>query len=184
VPQDPNSPAPGEAWLYKDGKFAGQVWKLKDSMPKFESGMRKEVSSMKLGPGVTAILYSSDNYESSSLEFNCDAFTFGSSWNDKACSIKLIKGQPLPKVPGPGEVYIYRDAEFQSFVWRLKDSVPDLNTIGARKTISSIRVGPGTQCVLYDDKNYAGKAFPVERDASHLGDWNDKAISIKVFKTV
>jgi len=146
--------------------------------------MKKECSSMKLGAGVTAILYSDYNYEGSSIEFNTDAYTFGSSWNDKACSIKIIKGQPLPKTPGPGEVYVYRDSNFQSFVWRLKDSVSDLNSIGAKKVISSIRVGPNTQCVLYNDPNFGGKAFPVERDAATLGDWNDKAISIKVFKTM
>lgn len=54
--------------------------------------MKKEVSSMKVGPGVTAILYSDPNYQGSSLEFNTDAFTFGSSWNDRASSIKIIKG--------------------------------------------------------------------------------------------
>lgn len=170
-------------WLYKDGKYSGNCWKLKDSNPVFEKGMRKEISSLKLGPGVTAILYADNNYSGSSLEFNTDAYTLG-SWNDKAASIKIIKGQPLPKTPGPGEVYVYRDSFFQSFAWRLKDSVADLNSIGAKKTVSSVKVGPNTQCVLYDSTNFGGKAFPVDRDAAQLGDWNDKSVSIKVFKTV
>lgn len=91
APHDPNSPGPGEVWLYKDGKYFGQCWKLQDNNPHFEKGMKKEISSMKLGPGVLAILYSDVDYKGSSIEFNADAFTFG-SWNDRASSLKIVKG--------------------------------------------------------------------------------------------
>lgn len=95
----------------------------------------------------------------------------------------ILCSVPFPRSPGPGEVYIYRDSQFQSHVWRINDSIPNLGTLGAKKMISSVKLGPNTQCVLYDSPNYSGKALHLERDADRLGDFNDEAVSIKIFKS-
>lgn len=87
---------------------------------------------------------------------------------------------PQPEVPGPGEVFVYRDGNFESFVWRLREACPDVAKIGAKKTISSIRVGPNTECVIYDDPNFTGKAFTVSKNSPSLGDWNDKVTPMLV----
>lgn len=79
-------------------------------------------------------------------------------------------------VPGPGEVFVYRDAQFESFVWRLKEACPDVSKIGAKGAISSIRVGPGTEAVLYTEANFSGKVLTVSKNMASLGDFNDKVL--------
>lgn len=97
---------------------------------------------------------------------------------------KKIRQPSFPLSPGPGEVYLYRDSRYQSYVWRIKDSIPNLNVLNARKVISSVKVGPNTKCVLYSETNYGGNTLIVERDTERLGDWNDTAVSVKVFTTM
>lgn len=84
-------PAPGEVWLYKDGKFGGTCWKYDESKPNFEDlGCDEKVSSLRVGPGVTVILFDKKSYGGSSREFNQDASTLN-QFNDKSRSMKVLK---------------------------------------------------------------------------------------------
>ena len=180
------------AHRYKDPKFGGTCWKLNDSHPLFDDlGCNNKVSSLRVGPGTTVILFANSKYGGDSIEFNQDASSLGSKWNDLSSSAKVLKEcgsifvdhsycsrayarAPAPETPGPGEVYVYRDGNFESFVWRLKESHPDVSKLGARRTISSVRLGPGTEAVLYDDVNYSGKVQTISKNSPSIGDFNDK----------
>lgn len=84
-------PGQGEVWLYKDGKYVGTTWKYDESKPNFEDlGCDEKVSSLRVGPGVTVILFDKKNYGGSSIEYNADAPTLG-RFNDKSRSMKLLK---------------------------------------------------------------------------------------------
>lgn len=54
---------------------------------------------------------------------------------------------------------------------------------GAKGAISSLKVGPGTEVVLYKEANYKGSTTTCSRHMSGLGDFNDKTASIKIFKS-
>lgn len=190
---------------YKDGKFQGHVWKFKESQPNFEDlGCNDKVSSLRVGPGTTVILFNDKKYGGSSIEINADASTLG-KFNDKSSSMKVLKEcgplpsfrtitgdffhsvlqetlansslrAPHPHDPHPGEVYAYRDGNFESYVWRIKESCPDVSKIGAKGAISSIKLAPGTECLLYNEANYKGKCVTVSHSQPGLKDFNDKVL--------
>lgn len=136
---------------FKDGKFGGHVWKFHESQPDFaDLGCNDKVSSVRVGPGTTVILFNDKKYGGGSLELNVDASSLG-KFNDKSSSMKIIKEcvftyrcvtkicalisvscrAPQHDAPHPGEVFVYRDANFEGYVWRLKESCPDVAKIGA-----------------------------------------------------
>eukprot|EP01085_Mycamoeba_gemmipara_P000719 Mycagemm_TRINITY_DN10368_c5_g6::TRINITY_DN10368_c5_g6_i1::g.719::m.719 type:complete len:186 gc:universal TRINITY_DN10368_c5_g6_i1:117-674(+) len=178
-----HGPDAGEVWLYKDGKFLGHVWKFKESQPNFEDlGCNDKISSVRVGPGTTVMLFNDKKYGGGSLELNADASTLH-RFNDKSSSMKIMKEAPHPHDPHPGEVYAYRDGNFESFVWRIKESCPDVAKIGAKGAISSIKLPPGTECLLYNETNYKGKCVTISHSSPSLKDFNDKTASIKIFKS-
>lgn len=73
-------------------------------------------------------------------------------------------------------MYLYRDSNFEAFVWRANQPIPDLAKIGAKSAISSVRVGPGTEAIFYNEPNFSGKVLTVSKNMASLGDWNDKVL--------
>lgn len=91
----------------------------------------------------------------------------------------LVVGPPVPQ---PGEVYLYRDGNFESFVWRLNHDLANVKDIGAEKKISSVRVGPGNEVLLYNEPGFKGKVMTVSGGVANLGDFNDKVASVKIMR--
>lgn len=77
---------------------------------------------------------------------------------------------------------MYRDANFEAFVWRINKDCSDVKTLGAKGKISSVRVGPGNEALLFNEPEYKGKVMTAAGNLMSLGDFNDKVASVKIMR--
>jgi hypothetical protein len=84
-------------------------------------------------------------------------------------------------------VTVYSDCAFAGYSGGLKAgsyTLSELNAIGIYdKDIASLKVTKGFKATLYENDNFGGDSIAITADSTCLGDWNDRASSIKITTT-
>ena len=92
--------------------------------------------------------------------------------------------EPIRGASSTGVVTAYADADFGGFSAGLKIgdyTLADLKCFGIYDNdIASIKVGMGYKVILYEEDNFGGQSMEITSDNANLGDFIDKASSIKV----
>ncbi|MFH7027557.1 MAG: M12 family metallopeptidase [Heteroscytonema crispum UTEX LB 1556] len=109
---------------------------------------------------------------------------FEVGWNKQLSETdKTFIGQMYPFNGKPlSKVVIYSDSNYQGQSQELEPGDYDLKnlTIGSDR-LSSLKVPPGMQVILYEHSGFAGQAKKLTADTPYVGDdFNDKTSSIKV----
>jgi Beta/Gamma crystallin len=127
-------------------------------------------------PGMRGLeLYSAVGFSGSRRVFTDEVSNLQSvGFNDAAMSLRVGRGESWQVCVHEG----YRDCRVVNTDWS------DLTTLGLRRRISSLRPvrggGAGQRLVLYDDRNYRGQSWTVDREMSGLAGFSNRAESAKV----
>jgi len=86
--------------------------------------------------------------------------------------------------PSTGLVTAYADTDFGGFSSKLlvgDYTLEDLNNLGIYdNNIASLKVANGFKVILYENDNFGGQSMEITADNTNLGDYIDKASSLKV----
>jgi len=92
--------------------------------------------------------------------------------------------EPIRVASSTGVLTAYADADFGGFSAGLKIgdyTLADLNSFGIYDNdVASLKVGMGYKVILYEKDNFGGQSMEITSDNANLGDFIDKASSIKV----
>lgn len=117
-----------------------------------------------------------------SLDFNEGAEDLRRySFNDRAMSVRLRGNRPWQ---------LCRDINYRNCVL-IDSDVIDLDSYGIERQVSSLRPvtvagggnqppGTGDRLVLYENRNYSGQAFSIDRNMTSLQDFANRAQSARV----
>ena len=90
-------------------------------------------------------------------------------------------------VASTGIVTAYADSAYAGYSGGLKAgnyTLSELNAIGIYDNdIASLKVTKGFEAILYDNDNFAGDSIVVTSDSLFLGNWSNRASSIKILTT-
>jgi len=134
------------------------------------------ISSVKVPPGVKAVLFKDDNFSGDQLEVVANAEELGSLDNNVS-SIRVISVPVQPRAR-----FFYKE----QFDGKEVDLPPgqytqaELERYGIdNNTISSVKP-QGLHVILYKNDNFSGDSLPVNSDAPTLGALNNNTSSIKI----
>jgi hypothetical protein len=116
-----------------------------------------------------------------------------------ALSLAGCGGPAAPSQAPSDGIVLYEHPGFKGGSLELTSDVDNLGVIGGpcnpgmfysnwNDCVSSIRVPPGWQAIIYEDPLYRGKAFTVTGDISDLEhspdptNWDDKISSVRVLR--
>jgi hypothetical protein len=179
-----NQPRDG-ACFYMDVDYRGETFCLDAgrSLQNVEGRYNDRISSIRVFGRAQVIVYQDDNFGGARRTFDRDASSLG-DWNDKITSIQVSGVQygsgSSGYEPRDGACF-YMDVDYRGETFCL-DAGRSLQNVEGRYNdrISSIRVFGRVQVIVYQDDNFGGARRTFDRDASSLGDWNDKITSIEV----
>ena len=131
------------------------------------------VSSLRVNPGNTAILYRDANFSGPAQVYSDDARDLGAAVNDSISSAIVLGPVDAPVV--------YADINFRGdsqvlLAGRFEGTVL---TVGDKR-ISSVRVPKGWNVTLYRQPGFLDTAVHLVSDASELGAFNDQTSSVVV----
>jgi Beta/Gamma crystallin len=128
-------------------------------------------------PGLRGLeLYSAPRFEGSRRVFTDEVSNLQSvGFNDVAMSLRVGRGESWQVCVHEG----YRDCRVMNTDWS------DLTSLGLRRRISSLRPvhgGGGGQLrlVLFDDRNFRGRSYTLDREMSTLPGFANRAESAQV----
>lgn len=91
------------------------------------------------------------------------------------------------RVASTGLVTAYADCDYAGFSTGLKVgnyTLAEMNTFGILdKDIASLKITKGFKVILYENDNFGGASLEVTADTICLGDWKDRASSLKITTT-
>ncbi|MBZ4422484.1 beta/gamma crystallin-related protein [Myxococcus sp. RHSTA-1-4] len=134
------------------------------------------ISSVKVPPGLKAVLFKGDNFSDKSMDVVADAHEL--DWMHNNCS--SIKIMPYEK----RRATFFKKEDFQG-----KDvSLPpgqytqaELERYGIdNNTVSSVKVPSGLKVVLFKEDNFHGQQLPLSADAKDLHALNNATSSVKI----
>ncbi|WNZ60172.1 beta/gamma crystallin-related protein [Myxococcus sp. MxC21-1] len=134
------------------------------------------ISSVRVPPGVKAVLFKDDNFTGDQLEVVANAEELG-AMNNNTSSIRVISVPVQPRAR-----FFYKE----QFDGKEVDLPPgqytqaELELYGIdNNTISSVKP-QGLAVVLYKNDNFSGDTLPVNSDAPSLGAMNNNTSSIRI----
>lgn len=133
------------------------------------------ITSFSIPDGVTITVYDNPDFTGTSKTFTSNT-SWLADWNDKISSIKIEQKT--------GVVTLFNDVNFAGNQSKLP--LGDFKTTDllakefSDNTLTSIKVMEGFKALLYDTKDFTGTVITYTKDEGWLGNFNDKASSIKV----
>lgn len=186
-----NSGTGAYAEFYTDCNFKGNKLSL---LPGRYTGedlglFRKTIGSMQLPSGYTVKVFDGDNLMGSSENFISGFDCVSFSWRNRISSLVVEErgGWNNGSVPVPSELILYTDAGYKGQSATLLPgtyaTMAEANGF-PEKALSSIQIPPGYRVVLYDQPNFRGKSYTMtaSRSSFTLTNWNDRAMSIAVYR--
>lgn len=184
-------PGPNQVSFYTNADFLGAcVTRGVGDYPTGGSiGLPNDsISSIRAGAGAQVLTCADENFGGrceviTGNRPNLAASTVG---NDQITSIRVQPiGAPPPCFPGPQQAAVYADANFAGLCRLLPvgDFPTGTSTGLPNDSISSVRVGPGTEIHLCEDEFYSGTCSLLTSDTPFLGNTavgNDRITSARV----
>ena len=186
--------SPGQATVYSDCNYGGKAIGLPTGSYSLAQ-MRtlgvsdNDISSLRINPGYDVVLFTDDQLAGSRLTLTGDIACLtgnalgGGTWNDQTTSL-LVRSLP-------GQATVYSDCNYGGKAVNLPEGSYSLAQLGERgvsdNDISSLRVNPGYDVVLFTDDQLAGSRLTLTSDNACLtgnalgsGTWNDQTTSLLV----
>ena len=147
----------------------------------------QRISSIRIPPGKTVILYEDTNFGGPSLILTADISDLrsppgGGDWNDRARSLRVCNGACAAE-----GVLLYADINYSGdFFPAGVGAIADLATTNWSQRISSLRIPQGRTVILYEGTDFTGAYITLTADAADLRsppggeNWNDRARSLKI----
>ncbi len=186
--------SPGQATVYFDCNYAGKAVNLPEgsySLAQMRSlGVNdNDISSLRINPGYDVVLFTDDQLAGSRLTLIADNACLtgnalgGGTWNDQTTSL-LVRRRA-------GVVSLYSDCNYGGKAIGLPTgsySLAQMRNLGVSDNdISSLRINPGYDVVLFTDDQLAGTRLTLTGDNACLtgnalggGTWNDQTTSLLV----
>ena len=186
--------SPGQATVYSDCNYGGKAIGLPTgsySLAQMRSlGVSdNDISSLRINPGYDVVLFTDDQLAGSRLTLTGDVACLtgnalgNGTWNDQTTSL-LVRSLP-------GQATVYSDCNYGGKAVNLPEGSYSLAQLGERGVgnddISSLRVNPGYDVVLFTDDQLAGSRLTLTGDVACLtgnalgnGTWNDQTTSLLV----
>ena len=83
-----------------------------------------------------------------------------------------------------GVATLYQDASYGGYGFALPEGTFTLSQLRAygiqNNDVSSLKVLPGYKVTLFDDDNFGGSSVVYTSDVDFVGNWNDRATSVKI----
>lgn len=138
--------------LFTENAYAGNVFKATRDIPRFADiydnagqSIENTISSATLDTGSLGyFVYSDENYLGDQTRVSANVSTYGSLYNDKCSSMRMIKAIG------------YRDENCLGQQYYFIVDVPDLSVSDYDGVMSSIKVLPGYVVRLFEGKGYTG----------------------------
>jgi hypothetical protein len=174
------------ARFYKNGGFKGANFKHSTgdhwNSGQFYSVGNDNISSVKIDPGYTVILYEHASFKGKKRVLTHSASTLG-NFNDKTSSMKIIKSPVRTSYVAA----FYGHANYRGARVKLGcGSYSNSKYFGGvgNDAITSLSIKPGYKAILYSNANFKGKIREVTGRISSLSsrDFNDTVSSIRIVK--
>jgi len=184
-------PGPNQVSFYTNADFLGQCVTrgLGDYPTAGSIGLPNDsISSIRVGSGAQVFVCADDKFRGrcevlTGSQVNLRASSVG---NDQITSLKVQPiGTPPPCFPGPQQAAVYVHDNFSGACRLLSvGDFPTAVSIGLpNDSISSIRVGPGTDMHVCEHDFYGGTCLVLTTDSPFLGNTavgNDSVTSVRV----
>ncbi len=193
-PADANNSGEGSsAQFYTDCNYKGNALRL---LPGRYSGQelglfRNSIASLQIAQGIQVRAYQDDNFSGSSTTLSGDNTCLSYDWRNRIGSLIVedrggFNGNTNNQ-PQVQNVTIYTDANFRGqSATVLPGTYANMNLADGfpEKALSSIQIPSGYRVVLYDQPNLRGKSYTLttSRSSFSLSSWNDRAVSIAVYR--
>lgn len=184
-------PGPNQVSFYTNADFLGScVTRDVGDYPTGGSiGLPNDsISSIRAGAGAQVLACADENFGGRCEVITGSRSTLNTSavGNDQITSVRVQPiGAPPPCFPGPQQAAVYVDANFAGVcrVLPVGDFPTGTSTGLPNDSISSVRVGPGTEMHLCEDEFYGGACSLLTSDTPFLGNTavgNDHITSARV----
>jgi hypothetical protein len=184
-------PGPNQVSFYTNADFLGScvTRDIGDYPTGGSIGLPNDsISSIRVGAGAQVLACADENFGGrceviTGSRSNLVASTVG---NDQITSVRVQPiGAPPPCFPGPQQAAVYVDANFAGLCRLLPvgDFPTGTSTGLPNDSISSVRVGPGTEIHLCENEFYSGACSLLTADMPFLGNTtvgNDRITSARV----
>ncbi len=96
------------------------------------------------------------------------------------CAAVVCSAQD-PRFIGGAGITVFADSNFRGTTQTFQSDVSDLRSSGLDNRISSLRIGPGEQWEVCENRNYGGRCIVVSGQESNLQNngWGDRISSIR-----
>ncbi len=139
-------------------------------------GINDKVSSIKVSPGVKAVLFQHINYKGYKRVYTANTAWVGKQVNDQFSSLK-VKSKRKPK----HTICLYEHANYKGWRKCFRADKPNFVSLGINDKVSSIKVSPGAKAVLFQHINYKGYKRVYTANTAWVGKQvNDQYSSVKV----
>lgn len=161
--------------FFRDSNFTGPcVVKSRGDYPLPDAiGLRGDsISSLKVGANAQGVLC-----RDTSLLGDCQAFVADAAslsgmriGNDVASSVRVMARGEVDCSPASGQVAFYQHQDFlKPCVVRTFGDYPSSAALGVPEdSVSSVRLGAGTQAVVCNDSNYGGRCIVLSGNTANL----------------
>lgn len=165
--------------LFADSQFRGKQEELSRDVARLEDTPlgKNRLGSLLIPPGCRVTLYRQPDFRGTSLSLDQDTphLVGQTVAPDSASSIKVAcrsqGGGDNEDLPYGSGVVLYDRSHFAGEGVPVRREVPRLNKLDDR--VSSIRVAPGCEALLFRDANYRGRGTRIDRDVADLDNLPD-----------
>jgi hypothetical protein len=174
-------PSTGCVWMYTDCNYSGTEVEYCSNNSNVGSTYNDKYSSALIGAYTSVKMFQDSNYGGSSYTISSDNSCFtGIGFNDKLTSLTISVTSPKQ-----GCVWLYTDVNYGGNRAEFCSDISNMSTYGYNDAISSIKAGPNTYVVLYENSDYQGSSYQAFESMSLLSmDFNDKASSLRIHQTL
>ena len=172
----------GSVCFYEHANFEGRSFCADKSQARVALMDNDIVSSVKVKPGVQVTLFEHGGSRGRTLELTENAATIPANFNDITSSFRITKGESTPTSSPLKDAaacfYVRDNLRGSSFCKAEGDeSVKQLKRFNNR--ISSVKVAPGYEVVLYPKFDFKGRSLTL-RESANLGNSKNRVSSIEV----
>ena len=166
--------------LFADSQFRGTREPIDRDVARLEKTPlgKNRLGSLLVPPGCQVTLYARPDFQGASLSLDQDTpHLVGQAVGpDSAASIKVScrgqgGGDGTDDLPYGSGAVLYELSHYSGQGTPVNRDVPDLGRLDDR--VSSIRVAPGCEVLLFRDANYRGRGTQIDRDVADLDDVRD-----------
>ena len=144
------------------------------------------VSSIRIPSGFKVVVYDSEEPGSGSkTSYTADISCLDRDWNNRIRSVVIERNSNASSGSSNSgyPITIYKDCDYRGDSRGLSAGYHNLRDLGiGGNNLSSLRLNSGYGVILYDQTDYKGRQDKWTNSVACLGDFNDRTMSLYVYK--